>query len=85
MKPLTQEWVDKAEGDFSTAGRELRARKDPNMIQFVFMPNSLALEKYYIEKSHTSLHLPPKSPMLGDFEQQNLGLDHLSNLLKNLA
>jgi hypothetical protein len=30
MKPLTQEWVDKAEGDFSTAGRELRARKDPN-------------------------------------------------------
>jgi len=30
MKPLTQEWFDKAEGDWVTAGRELRARKDPN-------------------------------------------------------
>ena len=27
MKPLTREWVDKAEGDFITAKRELRARK----------------------------------------------------------
>ena len=26
MKPLTQEWVDKAEGDFATASREFRAR-----------------------------------------------------------
>jgi HEPN domain-containing protein len=30
MTPLTQEWVDKAEGDFITATRELRARKSPN-------------------------------------------------------
>ena len=30
MTPLTQEWVDKAEGDFLTAGREFRARKVPN-------------------------------------------------------
>ncbi len=30
MQPLTLEWVAKAEGDFSTAGRELRARKAPN-------------------------------------------------------
>jgi HEPN domain-containing protein len=30
MNPLTQEWVSKAEGDFASAGRELRARKDPN-------------------------------------------------------
>jgi HEPN domain-containing protein len=30
MKPLTQEWVKKAEGDFATAERELRARKNPN-------------------------------------------------------
>ena len=29
MHPLTCEWVDKAEGDFLTAGRELRARKSP--------------------------------------------------------
>ncbi len=30
MNPLTVEWVDKAEGDFITALRELRARKSPN-------------------------------------------------------
>src|SRR5205807_7369880 len=30
MKPSTREWVDKAEADFATAGRELRARKSPN-------------------------------------------------------
>jgi hypothetical protein len=30
MKPLTREWVKKAEGDFATAQRELRARKSPN-------------------------------------------------------
>ena len=30
MTPLTQEWVDKAEGDYVTAGREFRARKNPN-------------------------------------------------------
>lgn len=30
MKPLTREWTEKAEGDFATAGREIRARKKPN-------------------------------------------------------
>ena len=30
MKPLTREWVDKAEGDFVTVTREYRARKSPN-------------------------------------------------------
>lgn len=30
MTPLTQEWVDKAEGDWNVVGRELRARKAPN-------------------------------------------------------
>lgn len=26
MKPLTSEWVEKAEGDFATASREIRVR-----------------------------------------------------------
>jgi HEPN domain-containing protein len=29
MTPLTKEWVDKAEGDFSSLLRDLRARKSP--------------------------------------------------------
>jgi HEPN domain-containing protein len=30
MNELTVEWVEKAEGDFATLGREVRARKHPN-------------------------------------------------------
>lgn len=30
MKPVTEEWVDKAEGDWMVAGREIRVRKSPN-------------------------------------------------------
>ncbi len=30
MQPLTQEWIEKAEGDFATASREVRARLLPN-------------------------------------------------------
>jgi HEPN domain-containing protein len=30
MNPAVAEWVEKAEGDFATAGRELRARKNQN-------------------------------------------------------
>ena len=30
MKPLTSEWIEKAEGDFATANREIRVRKSPN-------------------------------------------------------
>ncbi len=30
MKPITSEWISKAEGDFHTMERELRARKAPN-------------------------------------------------------
>lgn len=30
MKPVTKDWIEKAEGDFATAQREMRARKNPN-------------------------------------------------------
>lgn len=30
MKPLTREWIEKAEADFATARRECRVRKHPN-------------------------------------------------------
>ena len=45
MKPLTREWVDKAEGDFITARRELRARKVPNYDAACFHAQQCA-EKY---------------------------------------
>jgi HEPN domain-containing protein len=45
MNPLTLEWVDKAEGDFATARRELRARKAPNYDAVCFHAQQMA-EKY---------------------------------------
>jgi HEPN domain-containing protein len=45
MKPLTREWVKKAEGDFNTAQREMRARKSPNFDSATFHAQQCA-EKY---------------------------------------
>lgn len=46
MKPLTREWVDKAEGDFATAQREVRARKSPNYDSACFHSQQCS-EKYF--------------------------------------
>jgi HEPN domain-containing protein len=45
MKPLTREWAGKAEGDYATACRELRARKQPNYDAACFHAQRCA-EKY---------------------------------------
>jgi HEPN domain-containing protein len=45
MNPAVAEWVSKAEGDFVTAGRELRARKSPNYDAACFHAQQCA-EKY---------------------------------------
>ena len=45
MNALTAEWVEKAEGDFATAGREVRARTQPNYDAACFHAQQCA-EKY---------------------------------------
>jgi len=45
MKRLTREWVDKAEGDWHSAQRDLRARKHPNYDAACFHAQQCA-EKY---------------------------------------
>jgi HEPN domain-containing protein len=45
MKPLTHDWIEKAEGDFNTASRELRACKFPNYDASCFHAQQCA-EKY---------------------------------------
>ena len=45
MKQITQEWIDKGEGDFATALRELRARKSPNYDACCFHSQQ-CVEKY---------------------------------------
>lgn len=45
MKPLTHEWIAKAEGDFHSLGREMRARKYPNYDAACFHAQQ-CIEKY---------------------------------------
>ena len=45
MKPLTREWIGKAEGDFTTARREVQARKAPNYDAACFHAQQ-CVEKY---------------------------------------
>jgi HEPN domain-containing protein len=45
MKPLTLEWIEKAEGDWDAAQREYRARKRPNYDASCFHARQCA-EKY---------------------------------------
>jgi HEPN domain-containing protein len=45
LNDLIREWVDKAEGDFATAQRELRARRQPNFDAACFHAQQCA-EKY---------------------------------------
>ena len=45
MKPITQEWVNKAEGDFATAQRELQVQQAPNYDAVCFHSQQCA-EKY---------------------------------------
>jgi len=66
MNPLTLEWIDKAEGDFATASREMRVRKLPNYDAVCFHAQQTA-EKYLkavqqenrrpIPKTHSLLEL----------------------------
>ena len=45
MTPATREWVQKAEGDFISAQREYRARKNPNFDSACFHAQQ-CVEKY---------------------------------------
>lgn len=45
MKPITSEWIEKAEGDWHTARREMRAASEPNLDATVFHAQRCA-EKY---------------------------------------
>jgi HEPN domain-containing protein len=66
MKPITREWVEKAEGDYHSAGRELRARRNPNYDAACFHAQQCA-EKYLtarlqetkvtFEKTHNLIEL----------------------------
>ena len=45
MKPLTREWVEKAENDWGSLNREIRVRKNPNYDAACFFAQQ-CVEKY---------------------------------------
>jgi HEPN domain-containing protein len=66
MNPLTLEWLAKAEADFATARRELRARKCPNYDAVCFhaqqcaekmLKGALCENGVYFSKSHDLVRL----------------------------
>ena len=60
MHSLTIEWLEKAEGDFATAGREVRARKNPNYDSACFHAQQVA-EKYLKAILQENLHHIPRT------------------------
>ena len=66
MKPITLEWIDKAEGDWYSAQRESRARKRPNYDAACFHAQQ-CVEKYLkakleeagigFSRTHNLIHL----------------------------
>jgi HEPN domain-containing protein len=83
MKLLTSEWVEKAEKDWSSLHREIRARKDPNYDAACFFAQQ-CVEKYlkarlveaniYFKKIHDLTYLlelaKPVEPLWVAYEQE---------------
>lgn len=55
MKPITIEWIAKAEGDWASALREARARKNPNYDSACFHAQQCA-EKYLKARLQEASH-----------------------------
>jgi len=59
MNPLALEWAIKAEGDYATAQREIRARKAPNFDSACFHAQQTA-EKYLKAFLQSKNQAPPR-------------------------
>lgn len=64
MKPITEEWVEKAEGDWMVAGREMRVRKSPNYDAVGFHCQQ-CVEKYLKGQLQEESITAPKTHDLG--------------------
>jgi HEPN domain-containing protein len=83
MKTLTREWVEKAEKDWNSLQREIRARKNPNYDAACFFAQQ-CVEKYlkarlveediYFKKVHDLTYLleliKPLEPLWVSYEQE---------------
>jgi HEPN domain-containing protein len=76
MKRLTREWIRKAEGDFATAQRELRARKSPNNDSACFHAQQ-CVEKYFKARLQESAITFPHTHDLETLLKLALGVEPL--------
>jgi HEPN domain-containing protein len=82
MNPLTLEWVDKAEGDFITTGRELRARKAPNFDAACFHAQQMA-EKYLKAVLQEHASPIPKTHSLADLMALCMKIDPVYQMVQS--
>jgi HEPN domain-containing protein len=82
MKTLTAEWVAKAEGDYASAGRELRARKSPNYDSCCFHSQQCA-EKYLKAFLQENGEHIPKIHNLKEILEMCLKLDESFEFLRS--
>jgi HEPN domain-containing protein len=64
MKPLTPEWIEKAEGDHATAEREMRARRSPNFDSACFHSQQCAEKYLKAILQENSISIPKTHDML---------------------
>ena len=85
MKPLTMEWVEKAEGDLAMVQRELRVRKSPNYDGACFHAQQCA-EKYLKARLQEASIPFEKTHNLSALLKEALAVEPLwSSLSTNLA
>ena len=83
MNALAVEWLEKAEGDYATAGRELRARRRPNYDAACFHAQQTA-EKYlkaFLQEHRVAF---PKTHSLIELLELCLPLDASFELQRDL-
>lgn len=74
MKALTAEWVEKAEGDFHSCEREVRARRYPNHDSACFHAQQ-CVEKYFKARLQEAGLPFPKTHDLLDLLKRLLGVE----------
>ena len=81
MKPASREWIEKAEADFVSAGREYRARKQPNFDAACFFSQQ-CVEKYLKARLVQAGRAIPKTHDLSALLDDVLPLEPLWELFR---
>ena len=81
MKPAVREWIEKAEADFISAGREYRARKQPNFDAACFFAQQ-CVEKYLKARLVQAGRVVPKTHDLSTLLDLVLSLEPLWEVVR---